>query len=293
MNTSLRTLEEQAQFLLHTDLEEIWPTQNQELLRALHLLTRDGKLNQDARRKLKQIYHFLRLLLPVLKAHTQEDSLIVDVGAGKGYLGFLIYDLWLKPTGLGSLTNIEIRGDLVETTNTLARQMGFTRLETIQSAIRDADSKLSGKVPSLVTALHACDTATDDAILMGLRSQSSAIAVVPCCQAEVARLLTKTKLDDPGLWQLWRHPHHAREFGSHLTNVIRALVLETHGYEVTVTELAGWEHSLKNELILALKPTRETVETKKATENAKTRLKSILKNFPIEPTLVRNLADFS
>ncbi len=78
--------------------------------------------------------------------------------------------------------------------------------------------------------------------------------LVPCCQAEVAAVLRKNKgkqLAKDVLVELWRHPIHTREFGSHLTNVLRCLQLEAHGYQVTVTELVGWEHSMKNELIIA------------------------------------------
>jgi hypothetical protein len=77
--------------------------------------------------------------------------------------------------------------------------------------------------------------------------------MIPCCQAEVAHMLKKDKSDQLKytLSELWRHPIHTREFGSHLTNVLRCLLLEGMGYKVTVTELVGWEHSMKNELILA------------------------------------------
>jgi hypothetical protein len=100
----------------------------------------------------------------------------------------------------------------------------------------------------MVTALHACDTATDDAIRFALRHDARMVALIPCCQAEVARLLQKAT---GPLEQLWRHPIQRREFGAQLTNVIRGLHLEAHGYKVRVTELVGLEHSLKNELILA------------------------------------------
>ena len=111
-----------------------------------------------------------------------------------------------------------------------------------------ADAVLPGGRADMVTALHACDTATDDAIRFALRNQAKVIALVPCCQAEVARLL---KDGDSPLRQLWRHPIQRREFGAHVTNVIRGLFLEAHGYSVRVTELTGLEHSMKNELILA------------------------------------------
>ncbi len=106
-----------------------------------------------------------------------------------------------------------------------------------------------------VLALHACDRATDEAIVLGIRQQAEVIAVVPCCQAEVASLLQSAPARG-GLTSLWRHGIHRREVGAHLTNVIRALVLEAHGYKVRVTELVGWEHSLKNELILGVRHQR-------------------------------------
>ncbi len=85
------------------------------------------------------------------------------------------------------------------------------------------------------------------------------MALVPCCQAEVAAHLRKNKASQLGktsLVEMWRHPLHTREFGSQLTNVLRCLQLEAHGYQVTVTELVGWEHSMKNELIIAKKHQR-------------------------------------
>lgn len=106
----------------------------------------------------------------------------------------------------------------------------------------------------MVTALHACDTATDDAIEFGLKKKAKYFVLVPCCQAEIAACLRKFKnkmFAQTPLSELWRHPIHTRELGSHLTNVLRCLRLESHGYQVTVTELIGWEHSMKNELIIA------------------------------------------
>lgn len=116
------------------------------------------------------------------------------------------------------------------------------------------DSQQLPEKIDIVTALHACNTATDDAIRFALRKQAQYIVLVPCCQAEVAKILNKNKNKSFGmtpLSEIWRHPIHTREFGSHLTNVLRCLQLESHGYQVTVTELIGWEHSMKNELIIA------------------------------------------
>ena len=130
----------------------------------------------------------------------------------------------------------------------------------------------------VVTALHACDTATDDAISFGLEKKAKAMVLVPCCQAEVAACLRQTKamsLTRTPLAELWRHPIHTREMGSQITNVLRCLYLEACGYQVTVTELVGWEHSMKNELIVA----RYTGHKKRS---AAERLQQLLTEFGLE-----------
>jgi hypothetical protein len=134
----------------------------------------------------------------------------------------------------------------------------------------------------VVTALHACDTATDDALLLALRHGADHVAVVPCCQAEVARQLERAAAPSPLLAPLFEHPWHRREFGSHLTNVVRALALEAHGFRVTVTELAGWEHSLKNELIAGKK-----VHARDA--GAAARLEALVAAAGVRPKLLRAL----
>ena len=155
--------------------------------------------------------------------------------------------------------------------------MEFLNLSVVESTT----SALLPTQIDLVTALHACDTATDDAIAFGLAKRARAFALVPCCQAEVARHLGGSRalmLSRTPLAELWRHPLHAREVGSQLTNVLRCLYLEAMGYQVTVTELVGWEHSMKNELILA----RYTGHKKRA---AAERLKALLHEFGLETLL--------
>ena len=236
---------------------EIRPGQSIELLKELHILTRDGKLNQDSRRKLKQVYHlfqFIETLLAELPA--REDGItLADHGAGKSYLGFIIYDLFFKARADGHVYGIEARAELVDKSRELAARLGFTRMSFLASSV--AEATRSDALPAnvdVVTALHACDTATDDAIAFGLARQAKFMVLVPCCQAEVARALNLTKaasLSRTPLAELWRHPLHTRELGSQITNVLRCLHLEARGYKVTVTELVGWEHSMKNELIIA------------------------------------------
>jgi hypothetical protein len=222
-----------------------------ELLKDLHLLTRDGQLNADARRKLKQIRHLVGLLRPALddSLARSPEPLVVDCGAGKSYLGALLYELVLGPAGRGSLVAIEARPELSEQAAARATRFGQDRFRVATGAIATA---------------------------------ALPVAVVPCCQAEVARQLESSKPSDAATAALFAHPLHRRELGSHLTNVVRGLALEAHGYKVTVTELVGWEHSAKNELILGKRAHRYDA-------GARAKLRAVLDRFGIEPAIVREL----
>ncbi len=272
-------------------IPEIKPEQSLELLKELHILTRDGKLNQDSRRKLKQVYHLYQFIEPLLQALllTERKALtLADHGAGKSYLGFILYDLFLKSKGVGHVFGIETREDLVQKSRELAARLKFERMSFVNLTVEE--STLSPDLPQqidIVTALHACNTATDDAIKFALAKQAQHIVLVPCCQAEVASVLRKNKNDSLSkipLSEIWRHPIHTREFGSHITNVLRCLLLESHGYQVTVTELVGWEHSLKNELIIAsLANTPHN--------NAQMRLNTILQELNLQELKTRFIYD--
>ena len=236
---------------------EIRPTQSIELLKELHILTRDGKLNQDSRRKLKQVYHLVQFIEPLLKeVLARKHSLtLVDHGAGKSYLGFILNDLFCKLQPEPSkIIGIEAREELVKKSKDLAERLNFNSMEFLHLTVEESlNSPLLPQEVDVVTALHACNTATDDAIRFALHKKAQHIVLVPCCQAEVAAALRegKNKTLKNEMAEIWRHPLHTREFGSHITNVLRCLQLESHGYSVTVTELVGWEHSMKNELIIA------------------------------------------
>ena len=260
-------------------IPEIRPGQSIDLLKELHILTRDGKLNQDTRRKLKQVYHLYQFIEPLLDG----AETLVDHGAGKSYLGFILYDLYFKERASGEIVGIETRAELVDKSKALAAKLGFPRMRFLACTVEDSLS--SAELPptvDVVTALHACNTATDDAIRFALTRNARHIVLVPCCQAEVAATMRARKADSLGktpLSELWRHPIHTRELGSHLTNVLRCLLLEAHGYDVTVTELIGWEHSMKNELIIASKTGKKGSRPQQI---ARERTAAILREFNIE-----------
>jgi hypothetical protein len=246
-------------------IEELRAGQSLELLKELHILTREGRLNQDTRRKLKQVYHLYQFIEPLLdEVHQRKRApVLVDHGAGKSYLGFILYDLFYNVARAGQshggrVIGVETRSELVTRSQQLAQRLGFERMDFLNLSVQQAQG--AAQIPvevDIVTALHACNTATDDALAFGLAHQARHMVLVPCCQAEVAGVLRQSKalaIARTPLAELWRHPLHTREFGSQITNVLRCLRLQAHGYEVTVTELVGWEHSLKNELILASRP---------------------------------------
>ncbi len=273
----------------HPLADEVRPNQSIELLKELHILTREGKLNQDSRRKLKQVYHLYQFIEKLLKELPSDGAgvTLADHGAGKSYLGFIIYDLFFKALGHGEIYGIETRAELVEKSRQLATRLGFGRMHFLNVSV--AESTQSDALPDqidIVTALHACDTATDDAIAFGLQKQARYMVLVPCCQAEIARCLNAHKalaLRRTPLAELWRHPLHTREFGSQITNVMRCLYLEACGYQVTVTELVGWEHSMKNELIIAKR-------TGKSNRAAAARLRELLEQFGLQTLLETRFA---
>lgn len=275
-----------------TLIPEIRPGQSLELLKELHILTRDGKLNQDTRRKLKQVYHLYQFIEPLLKASGENEHqlTLVDHGAGKSYLGFILYDLFFKDKQQGQVIGIEFRPELIQKSRDLAHKLGFRNMKFLNDTVANSiESKEIPEQVDIVTALHACDTATDDAIRFGLEKKAKFMVLVPCCQAEMATTLRKVKGKNIGkspLTEIYRHAIHTREFGSHLTNVLRCLELESRGYQVTVTELIGWEHSMKNELIIA--------EFKNLPgEHARKRIDAILAEFDLGELKQRFIQDRS
>jgi hypothetical protein len=268
----------------NNDKYEVRDNQSIELLKELHILTRDGKMNQDSRRKLKQVFHLVQFIEPIIGDLSQKKQSfhLVDFGAGKSYLGFLLYDLVAKhlPHPF-QIIGIDLREDLVQHSKELAQRIHFEQM--LFYHLNTQEALVSTDLPQqidIVTALHACNTATDDAINFALYRNVPHIVLVPCCQAELAGLLKEKKsqvLKNNYFSALWKFPIHTREFGSHLTNVMRCLYLESCGYEVTVTELVGWEHSMKNELIIARK-----LQSSSKSQQASEQLKHLLLEFNLE-----------
>ncbi len=219
--------------------------------------------------------HLAQLIKPAIDAALAEkpEPVLADLGAGKSYLGFILYDLYFAKAGRGRVVNVEARPDLIAMTRKIAAESGFDRMDFVEGTIAQAEV---GPV-DIVTALHACDTATDEAIQFALKHEAKWVALVPCCQAELAQQLDGKK---GALDQLWRHGMHRREFGSHLTNVLRGLYLEAHGYKVRVTEFTGFEHTQKNEMILAERHQRSN-------PRARAEFEKLAQEVGVSPALLR------
>jgi hypothetical protein len=203
----------------------------------------------------------------------------VDVASGNSYLGFILYELFLKDDSKGKILSIEPRPELYAQSQERAQKLSYQRMEFQCKSIQEA---VFPERVHLMTALHACDMATDDALVQGIRRKWDYLFLVPCCQAEVAQLLKSEKSNQDTSRLLYAYPHHRREFAAHLTNVLRVLALKSFGYKVQVTELTSWEHTAKGELILAKR-------IQAYDRQAKDDLFGLLDHFGIQPQFIGEL----
>jgi hypothetical protein len=220
-------------------------------LKALQVSDAEGRVKPSMQGKYRQICHFIEIVDGLLKETGAQQSSaplsIIDIGSGKGYLTFALYDHLTAALGLTCrVTGIEMRDDLVQFCNRLARDLGFSGLsfENAEAA------ETSGNAADIIIALHACDTATDDAMALGIAADAKLIVAAPCCQHELA-----PQLDAPfdGLKGLTKYPLFKQRQADLVTDAARALLLEASGYKVKVIEFVATEHTAKNILIAAVK----------------------------------------
>jgi SAM-dependent methyltransferase len=217
-------------------------------LQALGITTQDGKVRKDGRRKFRQINKYLELIGHLLDEHPlPSPAHLVDMGSGKGYLTFALYDYLRHTQALDvRVTGIELRPQLVADTNALAQREGFDHLQFVATDIHDYQPQAG---IDMLIALHACDTATDEALAKGIRAGAEIIVVAPCCHKQVRKAM-----DTPtALLPMLRHGILLERQAEMLTDAIRGLVLEAHGYKIKVFEFIGTEHTPKNVMITATK----------------------------------------
>lgn len=219
-------------------------------LHALGLTGKDGQLRNDAQDKFRQINKMVEIFAPLIQAIKAEKPRILDMGAGKGYLDFALYDHLAGQRPM-EVIGVELREALVKDGNATAAASGFTDLRFETGTIIDYDATGA----DAVIALHACDTATDDAIFQGIKAGASLIAVAPCCHKQVRRQMEAGKPAGE-LEVLLRHGIFLERQAEMVTDTLRALLLELNGYKTKVFEFVSDAHTPKNNLIVAEKDGR-------------------------------------
>jgi hypothetical protein len=221
---------------------------NKPYLHALGITGKDGQVRNDAQDKFRQINKMVEIFAPLIQAIKAEMPRIVDMGAGKGYLDFALYDYL---DGKAEIVGVEMRDALVKDGNATAAASGFHNLSFVPGTIIDYDASGS----DAVIALHACDTATDDAIFKGISAGASLIAVAPCCHKQIRRQMEAGK-PATQLEVLLRHGIFLERQAEMVTDTLRALLLELSGYRTKVFEFVSDAHTPKNNLIVAEKDGR-------------------------------------
>ena len=213
----------------------------------LGLTTREGKITADMQHKFKQIYKYAEIVESLIKPMKFEDTVhIADMGAGKGYLTFALHELLTQRLNLDvDIKGVEIRPDLVLKINEIIKSSGLKGLEFVESSIEAYHPE---KLDVLI-ALHACNTATDDAIASGIQAGAELIVCAPCCHKQIRQEMERSgKLD-----AITRYGIFLERQAVMITDTIRALILEYFGYKTQVMEFIEMEHTPKNVLLVGRK----------------------------------------
>ncbi len=231
-------------------------------LQEMGIASKNGQILKQGQAKYRQINKYIEIVDHLIqKARLKDNIRILDMGSGKGYLTFALYD-YLKNTlqFVLQLTGIELRSNLVDFCNRLATKIGFEQLDFVASDIFDY------QVDDLdiLIALHACDTATDIAIAKGIQSGAKIIIVAPCCHKQIRKAM---KVQSP-LKPILEHGILLERQAELITDGIRALLLEQAGYQTKVFEFISSEHTAKNLMITAIK-TNQKSDNQQAIENIK------------------------
>lgn len=222
-------------------------TAGKQYLQDLKITDAKGDVFKNAQDKYKQIDKYVEILAGLVRDLPKDRvTNIVDMGAGKGYLTFALYDYLKNGAGMNAaVTGVEYRADLVALCNRIADSSGFDGLSFVEGTIESYDASRA----NILIALHACDTATDDAIAKGISAKADLIVVAPCCHKQIRREMEKSRNDT--LEFLLRYGTFMERQAEMVTDGLRALVLEHFGYDVKVFEFISDAHTPKNVMIVA------------------------------------------
>jgi SAM-dependent methyltransferase len=250
---TLQTHDKQKQYAIKAD--------NNIYLQALGITGADGHVKKDKQDKYRQLNHYIEIIDGIVKdLQLQPPINIADMGSGKGYLTFALYDyLHHKMQLSATVTGIELREELVNICNDIASKAGYLQLHFKTGSIASANVDNI----DILIALHACDTATDDAIYKGIKASAKVIVCAPCCHKQIRRQMKPIE----ALTSITKHGILLERQAEMVTDSIRALILEMNGYKTKVFEFIATEHTPKNVLIVGTK--RETGTVDKADIAAK------------------------
>jgi hypothetical protein len=236
-------------------------SRNKPYLQALGLTDAKGDVYKNAQDKFRQINKYIEILDGLVKQLPQRESVrIVDMGAGKGYLTFALYDHLVNTRGMkAEVTGVETRVDLVNQCNNIANAAQFSGLRFAQGSIADYDCTGA----NIVIALHACDTATDDAIHKAIRAGAALIVVAPCCHKQIRRAMAPAVAAHP-LAFLMQYGTYVERIAEMVTDGMRAQLIELHGYRTNLFEFIADAHTPKNVMIVATKSAPLTPDSRTA-----------------------------
>lgn len=223
---------------------------NNSYLHALGVTDVRGNVHQNMQDKFRQINKYVEILDGLLKRLPSSDDLqVVDMGSGKGYLTFALYDHLVNHLGKqATIVGVEYRAELVKQCNDVAKAAGFSGLTFVQGSIAEYDCART----DIMIALHACDTATDDAIHKAVMAKASLIVVAPCCHKQIRREMTG-KQPPQALDFLMKFGTYMERLAEMVTDGMRAQLMELCGYRTNLFEFISDAHTPKNVMIVATK----------------------------------------
>lgn len=291
---ALAAVNTQQASLAHNSLKQHkLAVNNKSYLQALNLCNAQGEVYKNAQDKYRQIQHYIELLSPLFKeVNWEEFGEVADMGAGKGYLTFALYD-YLNHTLKAQVPviGVEFRPDLVAQGNVLAQQSGFENLKFVEGSIQDYHNPNI----DLLIALHACDTATDDAIYKGVMAQSKLIVVAPCCHKQIRRAIEQQGIPET-LKPMLKHGIFLERQAEMLTDAMRSLILEYQGYKTKAMQFISDAHTPKNVMITAQRRPQEYLQSeahKQQQIQIAAQLKSLKQVFGISKHHLENLLDLN
>lgn len=246
------------------------PGKKVDFLIDLGVMTKEGRIVNSKYDKFRQINRFLELINDILPELDKNRELtIIDFGCGKSYLTFAMYYFLKELNGYDiRIIGLDLKEDVIEHCNQLAKKYGYEKLEFIMGDI--ADFTGTDKADMVVT-LHACDTATDFALEKAVKWGAKVIMSVPCCQHEV-----NAQIKSEDLNSILKYGILKERFSAIVTDAIRAEILENNGYETQILEFIDMEHTPKNLLIRGVKTGKK---------NSNTGYKQLIEDLNIDPTL--------